>query len=126
MSKKYYAAVNQYGSPTSLGFANTWDVLVFNGRLARDAYVDAADDLATRAIARVEVIAYVMNTDSNGNSTQPKPFTNEYWGIVEDIPSYINPRPQSCIGSIAVCDAYDSAIRFYGSKHVKHNRRHVQ
>ncbi len=35
----YYAKYNLYGSDTSVGFADTWQVVSFDARAARDAWV---------------------------------------------------------------------------------------
>ena len=81
---KFYAASNRYASETSVGFANTWFVLVFNSRTARDEYVQQARDLATRAITRRDVPRYA--------DAHPKPFSGEYIGILDDhqeIPGYV-------------------------------------
>lgn len=55
----FYAAVNNYASETSIGFANTWGVIAFESRAARDAYVAKATDLATRPILRSEIRRYI-------------------------------------------------------------------
>jgi hypothetical protein len=54
----YYAAVNAYSSETSVGFANTWGVIGFATKSARDEYVDGAKDRATRSITSKEVTKY--------------------------------------------------------------------
>lgn len=51
----YYAKANQYGSDTSVGFANTWYVAGFATKAARDAWVDAhTDRLDVESITRAE------------------------------------------------------------------------
>jgi hypothetical protein len=65
----FYAAINTYATETSSGFANTWGVLAFETRAARDSYVRSRADLATRAVTRKEIPQYV-----NG---EIKPFTGE-------------------------------------------------
>ena len=57
--KRYYAAQNQYGSESSVGFASTWDVLVFSGKKARDNYVDNSDDLSVSAILKSQIKDYI-------------------------------------------------------------------
>ena len=54
----YYAAVNSYATSTSVGFANTWSVIGFQTRAMRAAYIQSADDLATRAILSKEIRSY--------------------------------------------------------------------
>lgn len=54
----YYAAVNSYATETSIGFANTWGVLGFATKSMRDAYVDCATDLATKAITSKDLGKY--------------------------------------------------------------------
>ena len=72
----YYAAVNSYATETSIGFANTWSVLGFASRQARDDYVKQATDRATKAITSREIRAYngkpsqVSNYDAEGNLWQ--------------------------------------------------------
>lgn len=55
----YFAAINSYSSESSVGFANTWSVLVFNSKTKRDEYVSQADDMATRAITKKQIKDYV-------------------------------------------------------------------
>jgi len=54
----FYAAINRYATETSVGFANTWGVLGFANRVMRDAYVQRAKDMATKAIASKEIGKY--------------------------------------------------------------------
>jgi len=37
--KKFYGEVNDYGSESDTGFANTWRVLAFSSQSARDAWL---------------------------------------------------------------------------------------
>jgi len=46
----FYLAKNYYSTPTSIGFANTWYVVGFPTRAARDAHVLKCPNLATQAI----------------------------------------------------------------------------
>jgi hypothetical protein len=82
-----YAATNLYASETSIGFANTWIVRVFDSRSSRDAYVDAARDMATRAITKKEIGRYY---------DAPAPFTRQAYCIrpawmdsLDDVPGLI-------------------------------------
>ena len=54
----FYAAINSRATETSVGFANTWGVLGFATKVMRDAYVERATDLATKAITSKEVRGY--------------------------------------------------------------------
>jgi hypothetical protein len=54
----FYAAVNSYGTETSVGFANTWRALGFKTRQMRDAFVGRAKDMATRPIKAAELGTY--------------------------------------------------------------------
>lgn len=90
----FYAAINTYASETDTGFSNTWGVLAFSTRAARDAYVESAIDLATRAITRREI--------SNYTSRQPRPFTGERY-IIERTPrTFDDSAPDGLIGAVAV------------------------
>jgi SRSO17 transposase len=104
---KYYAADNSYSDSTSIGFSNTWSVLVFNSRKARDAYVSDSPRLATRSIRKNEVTNYAANWLPNDNRlNEPKPFTGEFWGIVDNGYLY-DDEPDGYLGHVAVCDPYD-------------------
>jgi hypothetical protein len=90
----FYAAINTYATETDMGFSNTWGVLAFETRAARDAYIDSADDLATRAITRRAVTQYV--------SRKPRPFTGERY-IIEHTPRTLDGcAPDGMIGAVAV------------------------
>jgi len=67
---RFYAAKNVYGSESSIGFANTWSVLVFNDKLSRDNFVDDAggDNISIRRITRAQIKDYI---------DAPKPFTGQ-------------------------------------------------
>lgn len=58
MSKSFYAADNSYGSETDLGFSNTWYVIEFPSKAARDEFVSASSKRSTRAIKAAEIKAY--------------------------------------------------------------------
>lgn len=89
--RRYYAANNYYGSPTATGFANTWFVLAFSTRVARDHYVQESGALPCRAIRREEVSRYVMR--------RPEPFTRQRYALVT-APNTI----PGCIGEVSVCE----------------------
>lgn len=104
MSKTYFAAGNSFASETDVGFDNTWYVLAFDSRKARDDYVSIARDLATRAIRRDQVTAYAENLCLNTNKTNsPKPFSGEYWGIVECYDWKLS-EIDGIIGQVEKCD----------------------
>jgi hypothetical protein len=53
----YYAKYNLYGSDTSVGFADTWQVVSFDARAARDAWVaQRRDRRDVEAITRTEAL----------------------------------------------------------------------
>lgn len=95
----FYAANNQYSNQTSVGFANTWYVLVFDSKKNRDDYVNNSSDLACRAIKRKEISKYLNDV--------PKPFTSECYGIVG--PMLEDNDLEGFIGTVTVCtpDEYD-------------------
>ena len=70
---RYYAASNAYGSESSVGFSNTWQVHVFSNRQARDAWVEGRNDMATRSIKRSEIPCLLSNVDDH-----PTP-SDEQW-----------------------------------------------
>lgn len=82
---RFYAANNDYGTETSIGFSNTWAVLAFGTRQARDHYVAQSNSLAARAIKRKEVTRYINRT--------PAPFSGEHYALImpihEDIPGFL-------------------------------------
>lgn len=104
--KTFYAATNNHANTYSVGFANTWFVMAFGSRKARDAFVAAATDRATRAITKREITRYASNWSETRNEyNRPRPFTNQYWGIVDDTPEYTAlGRPDGYLGHVTVCD----------------------
>ena len=57
--KYYYATKNLYGSDTSVGFANTWTVLVFTDKTSRDKYIDSSNDMSVNAINKADIKKYI-------------------------------------------------------------------
>jgi hypothetical protein len=57
--RKFFAAYNQYGSETSIGFANTWEVIAFTSKKARDEFVENSNDISFRKIKKKEIGYYV-------------------------------------------------------------------
>jgi hypothetical protein len=96
MSKKYYAAVNAYGTSTSVGFCNTWDVYAFGTRASRDAYVESreCENISVRAIKKSEIGKYI---------DRPTAFSGQRWVI----DWYYDDIPSGCLG-VVVCDRLDS------------------
>lgn len=113
----FYAATNSYASATDVGFSNTWNVLAFDSKTARDAFVESSNDLATRAITKREVTKYASNYNANRNEMNaPAPFSREYWGIVDDSPEFTAAgRPGGYIGIVEVCnpDEYNNGQRVF-------------
>lgn len=115
MSKKtYYAAENYYGSPSSDGFSNTWYVMAFGSKVARDEWVYGRDTLSARVIKRAEVMKYAPGWDQQKNEyVRPRPFTEECWAIVtEPLEDY----PDGCLGVVDVYSphGYSKLVkRFY-------------
>ena len=108
----YYAATNSYASTTSVGFANTWNVLGFHSKAARDAFVESRDDMATRAITKREVTRYASNYVLSRNEyNKPTPFSGQFWGLVS---VYWQAEPDGYAGHVMVCDPDDTADRVFG------------
>lgn len=111
--KKYYAIENSMGSSTSHGFANTWSVLVFDSKAARDKFVAESVNITVEAIHKKDATRYAANWSLMFNkANRPEPFTTEYWGITDssdrDIPGFI--------GYVEVCspdDYYTPASALY-------------
>ena len=109
--KRYYAGESTHGSETSHGFANDWNVYVFESKQARDVFVSERLNLSTIAIKRADVTKYATNMSLTANrEIRPRPFTEEFWGIIdnfEEIPG--------CVGVVSVCDYNDDYMteRFY-------------
>lgn len=101
--KKFYAAINK------LGFANSWDVLVFHSKDSRDRYVNEMDGYNhvtqrvydCRAIRRDQVTSYANNLSLTQNcDSSPKPFSGECW-MISDVFTMDDPTP-GLIGSVFV------------------------
>jgi hypothetical protein len=90
----FYAADNVYSTPTSVGFANTWQVLAFQDRATRDAWVRNDEGLAARAIKRNEIRKYLHEV--------PKPLTGQMYALVA--PTIDEGNPDGLIGYIQVAD----------------------
>ena len=54
----FYAATNSYATVTSIGFANTWNVIGFESKTMRDTFVNKATDIATRVCKVAEFAKY--------------------------------------------------------------------
>jgi hypothetical protein len=98
---KFYAASNNYSSESSIGFANTWFVMVFESKKSRDAYVASARNLAPRAIHKSDIAQYI--------SRAPKPFTSQFYGIRhESMMDSGKESPEGFIGYVEVCEEENS------------------
>jgi len=93
---KYYAIENLYGSETSHGFANTWQVLVFASKKGRDEYVTNSTNLTTEKIKKSELSLYTPYV---------KPWSGDYLGIEYRC----NPEKHynNLIGFVTVASGYD-------------------
>ena len=97
----YYAANNSFGSETSIGFANTWDVLAFDTKANRDDYVENGN-LSTRAIKRNQVTGYIYHS--------PEPFTTQHYALVnhyEFCPDYMT-APKGYVGHVEISNGFMS------------------
>ena len=106
--RRYFAAVN------AMGFANSWEVLVFDSTEKRDAFIDAVDvGVKCFPITKRTVGYHATNASLTSNRfIAPRPFSGEYWGIMEyGLDDYKEEyRP---IGRIEVCDPYSNYERLY-------------
>jgi hypothetical protein len=95
---RYYAATNLYATEDSIGFYNTWCVLVFGNKKARDRFVESATDLATRPISRSSIGLYINS---------PKPFSGQAY-VIHPI-SFVNPENKTpgLLGHVVVDDPED-------------------
>ena len=107
--KRYFAGQSAHGTSTSHGFANDWDVYVFNSKRARDEFVENSENITTIPVLAKNATDRAANWSLTDNCQyKPEPFSGEYWGIVpslENIPG--------CIGELTVCFTDDSYERFY-------------
>ena len=93
---KYYAVENMYGSETSYGFANCWQILVFKSKKGRDEYVERSTNLTCKEIKKVDLPIY---------TPEVKPFTGDYLGIE----TRCNPENshKDLVGFVAVFSKWD-------------------
>lgn len=113
---KYYAAEN------SRGFANTWTVLVFDSKTARDTYVEARDGydyhsqrtIDCRAIKKSQVTQFATNYSlSQNREVKPRPFRGECW-MVGDWDEMAQAEIPGYIGAVFVgVDGCDRGIRLF-------------
>jgi hypothetical protein len=107
-SKRYFAADNTYASDTSTGFANTWYVLAFNSRAARDEWVEQENaPWFRRSIARCSVLKRDV---TNYLSDMPARFTPQFIGIDDRHPESFHvdySEVDGCLGH--VCTISDGA-----------------
>ncbi len=87
---RYYSAHNLWANETSIGFANTWYILAWESRKARDAHVkERCRDPASRAIKRDDIGKYIH---------RPKASSGMRWSVV-DCPYALYP---GCLGRVLV------------------------
>ena len=86
-STKFYAATNSYGTESSIGFTNTWNVYAFNSKELRNEYVEQSTDISTRAIPKREIGEYIEAA---------KPFS----GLRRAIDNSEGMSPDSAFGSV--------------------------
>jgi hypothetical protein len=103
----FYAADNHYSRNTGVGFANTWYVLAFETRAARDEYVRTAAGMAARAILKSEVTRYA----TSGGREGPKPFSGEYFGIDTRLYQFDDNAPRGMLGEVRVINPHDCFSR---------------
>ena len=98
-----------------MGFANDWRVIVFSSKAARDRYVETTPNISTKAIKASEATQRATNYSLNDNrQIAPRPFTGEYWGIVDFYDE--DDHPEGAIGTLEVCHDRDECPiieRFY-------------
>ena len=94
---KYYAIVNLYGSETSHGFSNTWQILVFKTKNSRDKYVEKSPNITTSKIKKSELSGYTPYV---------KPFSGDYLGIEPAPEKEIN----GFIGYVVVANQYSQPL----------------
>lgn len=70
---RFFATDNIYATESSVGFANTWRVLVFSSLSDRNLYVAKSKDIATRPIYKKEISKYFTD--------KPKPFSGEAFRV---------------------------------------------
>lgn len=71
--RHYYLAINSYSTESSIGFSNTWRVLVYKTRTARDVAFDEHSGLGIKKITKKEISRYM--------SGRPSPFTGQRFCI---------------------------------------------
>jgi hypothetical protein len=113
--RKFYAAENTQKA------VNTWDVLVFSSKSARDSYVESRDGychhfdntIDCRAIPKRLVTEFASNWNCQRNEmNKPKPFTSECWMIFDS--SYGESDIDGYIGEVVVGNPeYDSGERLF-------------
>ena len=92
----YYAQFNSFGSDTDVGFSNTWQVVSFGNKSARDAWVKMnADRRDIAAISRSEALkmagAYqrlcTVKADTWLTSTTSRTTTRRSIGLSDEPPT---------------------------------------
>lgn len=110
--KRYFSSESSHGRADSYGFSNDTIVRVFSSRGARDEYVKASNNLSCKSIRASEATRHATNYALTQNrNIAPRPFTGEYWGIVD----WTECPPDGQIGTLEVAGAGSNAERFYKS-----------
>ena len=101
---RFFAKDNHYGSQTSEGFGNTYYVLAFDSKAARDAYVESRREqsIAAGPVLKKDVTTFVSST--------PRRYSTEYYGIAD-----VSGRAALIDGCIGYVEVYndDNAERLY-------------
>ena len=85
-------------------FNNTTTVFAFDSKKARDAYVKKVDSANCLAVLKNKVGIAAANWSMTDNRMiEPKPFTSEYWGIVESL-CFEHKKPAGFVGEVMICD----------------------
>jgi len=83
-------------------FTNTTTVYAWESKTARDAYIERVGKPTCYAIRKNKVGINAANWSMTGNCMiEPKPFTGEYWGIVELFQE--EKMPAECVGKVEIC-----------------------
>ena len=109
--KRYFSSESAHGSESSHGFSNDTIVYAFDSKAARDTYVEESRNISCKAIRFRDVTTHATNMNLSLNShNTPRPFHNEFWGIVDA--SLIRPDdpPAGLIGQVECCDDYSPGV----------------
>lgn len=112
--KRYFSSESAHGSSTSHGFCNDTIVYCFNSKIARDTYVNESNNISCKAIPFWKVTREATSYSLTFNRTNaPKPFSGEYWAIVNNTTPNVSDYsdlPNGCIGTVECCTDHDYGI----------------